>query len=458
MENLLATHFGTPLTTPAGSQESGEDESEDNTEDHDLELPLNLDIDLRARRYVDETGEQTDEGEDGELCLAGQEDADRVRIRKFIFEGCGCQQNCSKKIEGKEERVLVHIFNMREMDKSDKDMYIMGSLVESSEKENTKRGKKRLRSTLTYTYLDTKICKKTFMLIYDIGKHSLQNIVSHLKAHGTIPRTHGNSGRKPKHSLKFDDIKAAIQFVVNYSEQFGIPQPAAPRGRDNDPPIYLPCDTLKKHVHEQYTEHCAQSGNRALKYKTFCKVWKNCVSHIRIASPRDDVCATCERIRKEITDAVTEPDKIAAAEKLRNHNLDAVKERELYNQCIKKALATSRDSSKYIHYTFDFSQNVSIPHHARQMGPLYFTTPRKIQIFGFRIDGIPKQLNFLIDENETIGKDGASSHGPDAVISMIDWALTEHGSSERKCAMHADNCPGAFILPLSYHAVQMIFK
>ena len=332
---------------------------------------------------------------------------------------------------------------MREMDKTDKDMYIMGSLVESSEKENTKRGKKRLRSTLTYTYLDTKICKKTFMLIYDIGKHSLQNIVSHLKTHGTIPRIHGNVGRKPKHSLKFEDIKAAIQFVVNYSEQYGIPQPAAPRGRDNDPPIYLPCDTLKKHVHEQYTEHCAQSENRALKYKTFCKVWKNCVGHIKKTSSRDDVCATCERIRKEITDAVTEPEKIAAAEKLRNHNLDAVKERELYNQCIKKALETTRCSTQYVHYTFDFSQNVSIPHHARQMGPLYFTTPRKIQIFGFRIDGIPKQLIFLIDENETIGKDGASSHGPDAVISMIDWALSEHGSGERNCAMHADNCPGA---------------
>lgn len=155
------------------------------------------------------------------MCGEGEDDEDMVRIRKFIFEGCGCQQNCTKKIEGKEERVLIHIFNMREMDKSDKDMYIMGSLAESSEKENTKRGKKRLRSTLIYTYLDTKICKKTFMLIYDIGKHSLQNIISHLKTHGTIPRTHGNIGRKPKHSLKFDDIKAAIQFVMNYSEQSG---------------------------------------------------------------------------------------------------------------------------------------------------------------------------------------------------------------------------------------------
>ena len=125
------------------------------------------------------------------------------------------------------------------------------------------------------------------MLIYDIGKHCLQNIWKSPKNHGTIPRIQGNLGRKPKHALKLEDIKAVIQFVVNYSERYGTPQPAAPRGRDNDPPIYLPCDTLKKHVHDQYTEYCAQSGNRAFKFETFCKkVWKNCVS----ISPRWRLC------------------------------------------------------------------------------------------------------------------------------------------------------------------------
>ena len=39
------------------------------------------------------------------------------------------------------------------------------------------------------------------------------------------------------------------------------------------------------------------------------------------------------------------------------------------------------------HYTFDFSQCVSLPHYSRQVGPLYFLTLRKVQIFGFRISG-----------------------------------------------------------------------
>ncbi|MES9883076.1 MAG: hypothetical protein ABW185_19605 [Sedimenticola sp.] len=57
-----------------------------------------------------------------------------------------------------------------------------------------------------------------------------------------------------------------------------------------------------------------------------------------------------------------------------------------------------------IHYTFDFSQQLQIPHHARQMGPIYFTVPRKVQLFGVRLDGIPHQYNYLVDEAQTIGK------------------------------------------------------
>ena len=100
------------------------------------------------------------------------------------------------------------------------------------------------------------------------------------------------------------------------------------------------------------------------------------------------------------------------------------------------------DAENYVHYTFDFSQNVCLPHHSRQMGPVYFATLRKVQIFGFRIDGIPRQLNFLVDENETIGPDGTCTHGPNAVISMIHWAMETNHSGETFCTIHADNCPG----------------
>ena len=56
-----------------------------------------------------------------------------------------------------------------------------------------------------------------------------------------------------------------------------------------------------------------------------------------------------------------------------------------------------------VHYTFDYSKNVVIPHHAMQMGPLYFVSGRKVQIFGVRHDAVDAQYNYLINEEESIG-------------------------------------------------------
>ena len=78
------------------------------------------------------------------------------------------------------------------------------------------------------------------------------------------------------------------------------------------------------------------------------------------------------------------------------------------------------------------------------MGPVYFTTPRKIQIFGVRIGVFPRQLNFLIDEHETISREGTLTHGPNAVIPMLDWTLDHYGNGEPSCTFHADNCPGKY--------------
>ena len=63
-------------------------------------------------------------------------------------------------------------------------------------------------------------------------------------------------------------------------------------------------------------------------------------------------------------------------------------------------------------------------------------------MFGFRNDGIPHQLIHLFDEGQSIGQDGKLSHGPNAVISMIDHGLGTIGRGEEICSMHADNCAG----------------
>ena len=97
---------------------------------------------------------------------------------------------------------------------------------------------------------------------------------------------------------------------------------------------------------------------------------------------------------------------------------------------------------EYAHYTFDFAEQVHIPHHSRQVGPIYFKVCRKIQLFGICCDSDRKQVNYLIDEDNSIGFNGANTHGPNSVISMLDHYLTKHSLHEKKCHFHCDNCVG----------------
>ena len=253
-----------------------------------------------------------------------------------------------------ETDMISHIYNIREMEKNDKDMYIMDTLVDF-DKEQTNKGKRRKRIRKKFMFLGQAVCKNFFTSVYVIRRKSLKNLISHMDKNGAVPRTHGNIGKRMQRGLAFEDIRAAVQFILNYADINGLPQPAAPRGTDNTPPVYLHCQNTKKSVHKDYRDSLADNA-RVIKYTTWTKVWRNCVPHICIATPRDDVCATCEKLRKRVMDARDEEEKLSATTELRDHILAAQSGRELYNRCIERAKNGNLDGTNYLHLTFDFCQ------------------------------------------------------------------------------------------------------
>ncbi|WAQ97740.1 hypothetical protein MAR_022113, partial [Mya arenaria] len=60
-------------------------------------------------------------------------------------------------------------------------------------------------------------------------------------------------------------------------------------------------------------EEADKVGTRQLGITSFKDIWRQCVHRIRIGGPRDDVCQTCELLRKRIVDAVLEQDKLDAS-------------------------------------------------------------------------------------------------------------------------------------------------
>lgn len=180
-------------------------------------------------------------------------------------------------------------------------------------------------------------------------------------------------------------------------------------------------------------------------------------------TPRTDVCSICEDMRQRVSLALTEEEKIECTTDFQVHIEDAQAEYDFYKLTTNLAkteydffkadqqisehsyglcpLPCSREMTK-CHYTFDFAEQLHLPHHSRQVGPIYFKVPYRVQLFGVCDEARPQQINYLFGEKDTIGVNGSKCHGPNSVISMLHHFFQTHGNGEMECHLHADNCGG----------------
>ena len=232
----------------------------------------------RARDYLVQNETVTVDESDQDITGDGLEE-DLSNIRIFLLCGCGCQLKCHELFDY--ETVANNVLDIRALTKDEKELNIM-SLLKDCEGETTKRGKKRKRSRNEYRIEGKTVCKKTFMLFFDIGKHQLLSLQQHVRVNGLTPRVHGNRGRKPGHAICYDDVMRVVFFIRNYADERGLPQPAAPRGIDNIPTVYLTADTTKATLHKQYQSSCNEAGARVLQITAFKEIWNTCLPHIRM--------------------------------------------------------------------------------------------------------------------------------------------------------------------------------
>lgn len=84
--------------------------------------------------------------------------------------------------------------------------------------------------------------------------------------------------------------------------------------------------------------------------------------------------------------------------------------------------------------SFDLCLNVSIPYSSQQRGTFYFVSPLKVQVCGVRCESLCRQVFFLIDESEQIGK------GSNSIVSLLHAFFKIHGMGETYATLQADNC------------------
>ena len=230
--------------------------------------------------------------------------------------GCECK-NGSCLYQFRPEAIDVHREMVRDMEKDEKEMYVMETL-QTIGGENT-RGGKRKRVRYGYSFEGKIVCRRVYRYIFDIGDRTLRNIMCHITKNGRVPRVHGNKGRKPPRALQDDDVRYCVDFLVSYADLHGMRMTAGPRGRDEKAPVYLPAGLTKQVMHTKYLEACVVSGRRSMQLTSFKALWNQYAPHIKISSQKDDVCHRCETIRKKIVDSVTEQAKLEASRELQTH-------------------------------------------------------------------------------------------------------------------------------------------
>ncbi len=381
-------------------------------------------------------------------------------ISQLQNESC-CKNNCFERIKISSQPSLINrIIEFRKMSKIDKEKAVLLILKLGLNDDNkVDFDKKQKRNYFEFLFNGKiSVCRNAFLKIHNISIRQLKRIQKVATSGSFKLPEHGNKDRKPIHSISEKDAEKVRKFLELFASNHGMPLPGG-LSKSSKTGIMLPVHYNYKKIWELYT-----SGSRdsyALSYRSFINIWQSGCEHIMFRGPGTDLCDTCieitnklmrnrsEEIQKKLLAELNEhvanyslardqyKENIVKSKKSWNVAKNTVKEKIL-NRYSKDKFPTSKvipcSTSITSHYSFDFSQKVHYPFSPYQRSSSYFLVPRKCDVFGIVNDTISKEVLFLIDELEFVGK------GANAVISYLHAFFELYGLGEKVVYLQADNC------------------
>ena len=382
-------------------------------------------------------------------------------VSEFLSKHCSCGRDCQNQFSEKE--LLSTRAQFRALSSSEKNCYILAQLrllSKNSVFANSSRSESiRKRQKFEYRInFDRPVCRDVFLFYHGETLERLRRLQGCLEESPVQPPEHGNVGNKPINAYSTVDIEAVKLFITNLAEIHGLPDPGRDirRGKGRLR-ILLPSVMHYTAIHRSYEESITILGKQPVGYRTFLDIWQKELPHIEFNNPKTDLCMTCENFKKELNkitascDEEKENRRMILYQEAIDHLNFAKKERLYYKAHSKVALedykkkiniekefGPSKANSKDIimSYSWDFAQQLLYPFEDQQVGPIYFKTPRRAQLFGVCCEGIPRQVNYLIDEADSLEKNA------NTVISLLDHFFSNHGLGEKSVYLTADNCVG----------------
>ena len=222
-----------------------------------------------------------------------------------------------------------------------------------------------------------------------------------------------------------ETVEQVVKFIKNTAEEQALLLPGRVPGFKRIDVKLLPSNLTTHGLWRRYADICTSMGQVSVGYSKFCDLWNQLCPFMLIMRPATDLCWTCQKTNNKVhrTANLPEAEKAEAVRTQEEHLRLASGEREHYKSCCEESkhhvqgFLEEVDFTKTcepcsfngtVHYSYDYAQQLHYPSDPSQAGPVYFKTPRKCALFGVCCEGIPRQVNFLIDESVLTGK-GANS-------------------------------------------------
>jgi hypothetical protein len=364
-------------------------------------------------------------------------------VNNFInFNGCECK-NCSQNILLSDFHAVLHFqeqyrdlsSNFRE----DLIVFFVYQAIMNADNwyllRNNKVAYKRIKINYSIEPFGI-VCRGVFRKLLSLSDKKLRNILDHVKSENfPIERVHSSLG-KAHNTLSDNTTKSIEKWIIKLSNQLGEPKWKDITTKNDLEYVMLPaCYSVSI-----LTSMCRKDlGNLAFSRSTFYGILKSdACKHIKIRSPRTDMCSTCERIKVELrslyqkrTMELIEDIPELISDEFNRHINSARTARMDYRSDQQKA-----KDGLISHFSFDFAQNLTLPQCSDQPGDLYFRSLRNIYLFGIVDESNNLQTNYLVDE-------GDMAKGANEVISMLWHYLQRHRKTIKpKLVLNADNTVG----------------
>jgi len=345
----------------------------------------------------------------------------RTFMTKF-YNICSCKNECFNKVDFKKALEVYEDYGKMQIDEK---FISVGALVKSMKvsEEDKSNNSNLLKESYAWTFGLTKICKSFFAMIYNVTLRQIDRLQNRIK------KREGFEDKRSSNNTISDEILANTKIFLNNTIKDLILPSAS-----NE--IYtLPSFINFTQFYKDLCQHYKSEFNnpQPMSFPKFLKYFKTEFPHVKKLKKKTDYCDACCEYQTILADSkVPNEEKEEIRNNFNVHKELALNARKAYAD---HRLLFAKEEGYYV-LSFDFAENILTPHLDPQPAGFYFHSRRKIDVFGICDENSGVQTNFLIDESQKIQK------GPNMVISMLHYYITNFVPIGKIIILYADNAPG----------------